>query len=157
MPRAQPDALQERNAFLCLLQTPLESMCGLRPHSILVLPFSKTWVGTMKIYPHYTSDGHKLRVTLCLVAYIFMQVFRPFVSLRMFPLVGTSGLEPPTSRLSGVRSNHLSYAPIVWRSLCMASLVRSSRPHPASNATRPLPFRFTFLRVLAVAACHWWR
>ena len=27
-------------------------------------------------------------------------------------LVGTSGLEPPTSRLSGVRSNHLSYAPM---------------------------------------------
>ena len=27
--------------------------------------------------------------------------------------MGTSGLEPPTSRLSGVRSNHLSYAPIV--------------------------------------------
>ena len=27
-------------------------------------------------------------------------------------MVGTSGLEPPTSRLSGVRSNHLSYAPM---------------------------------------------
>ena len=27
-------------------------------------------------------------------------------------VVGTSGFEPPTSRLSGVRSNHLSYAPI---------------------------------------------
>ena len=27
-------------------------------------------------------------------------------------LVGSSGFEPPTSRLSGVRSNHLSYAPI---------------------------------------------
>ena len=27
-------------------------------------------------------------------------------------LVGTNGLEPSTSRLSGVRSNHLSYAPI---------------------------------------------
>ena len=26
-------------------------------------------------------------------------------------VVGTSGLEPPTSRLSGVRSNHLSYEP----------------------------------------------
>ena len=26
--------------------------------------------------------------------------------------MGLSGLEPPTSRLSGVRSNHLSYAPI---------------------------------------------
>ena len=28
-------------------------------------------------------------------------------------LVGSSGLEPPTSRLSGARSNHLSYEPIV--------------------------------------------
>ena len=27
-------------------------------------------------------------------------------------LVGSSGLEPPTSRLSGVRSNLLSYEPI---------------------------------------------
>ena len=27
-------------------------------------------------------------------------------------LVGSRGLEPPTSRLSGVRSNHLSYEPI---------------------------------------------
>ena len=26
--------------------------------------------------------------------------------------MGSSGFEPPTSRLSGVRSNHLSYAPI---------------------------------------------
>ena len=28
-------------------------------------------------------------------------------------LVGSSGLEPPTSRLSGVRSNHLSYEPTI--------------------------------------------
>ena len=28
-------------------------------------------------------------------------------------LVGTSGFEPPTSRLSGVRSNHLSYKPML--------------------------------------------
>ena len=27
-------------------------------------------------------------------------------------MVGSSGLEPPTSRLSGVRSNHLSYEPM---------------------------------------------
>ena len=27
-------------------------------------------------------------------------------------MVGLGGLEPPTSRLSGVRSNHLSYEPI---------------------------------------------
>ena len=32
------------------------------------------------------------------------------------PLVGRGGLEPPTSRLSGVRSNHLSYRPLKARS-----------------------------------------
>ena len=37
-------------------------------------------------------------------------------------LVGTSGLEPPTSRLSGARSNHLSYAPL-WLFLAVPSLV----------------------------------
>ena len=36
-------------------------------------------------------------------------------------LVGSSGLEPPTSRLSGARSNHLSYEPIkLFR--CISSL-----------------------------------
>ena len=30
----------------------------------------------------------------------------------LFSVVGLSGLEPPTSRLSGVRSNRLSYKPI---------------------------------------------
>ena len=30
-------------------------------------------------------------------------------------LVGSSGLEPPTLRLSGVRSNHLSYEPMSGR------------------------------------------
>ncbi len=29
-------------------------------------------------------------------------------------LVGSSGLEPPTSRLSGVRSNQLSYEPMLF-------------------------------------------
>ena len=36
-------------------------------------------------------------------------------------LVGLSGLEPPTSRLSGVRSNRLSYKPI-WSSAVQLSL-----------------------------------
>ncbi len=32
-------------------------------------------------------------------------------------MVGLGGLEPPTSRLSGVRSNHLSYKPINYHSV----------------------------------------
>ena len=36
-----------------------------------------------------------------------------FASLTQAILVGLRGLEPPTLRLSGVRSNHLSYKPIV--------------------------------------------
>ena len=38
--------------------------------------------------------------------------FVQFAIGQLALLVGSSGLEPPTSRLSGVRSNHLSYAPI---------------------------------------------
>jgi hypothetical protein len=41
-----------------------------------------------------------------LLLFLFMQFSR-------YTLVGSSGLEPPTSRLSGARSNHLSYEPIV--------------------------------------------
>ena len=32
----------------------------------------------------------------------------------LLPLVGSSGLEPPTSRLSGARSNQLSYEPMAF-------------------------------------------
>ncbi len=35
----------------------------------------------------------------------------PAFFLLLSQMVGSSGLEPPTSRLSGVRSNHLSYEP----------------------------------------------
>ena len=40
-------------------------------------------------------------------------------------LVGSSGLEPPTSRLSGARSNHLSYEPIQYRGVSSLHLVAS--------------------------------
>ena len=40
---------------------------------------------------------------------VLYSVFRVY----RFALVGLGGLEPPTSRLSGVRSNQLSYKPIL--------------------------------------------
>ena len=39
-------------------------------------------------------------------------LFKSFKSHDVPDTVGLSGLEPPTSRLSGVRSNRLSYKPI---------------------------------------------
>ena len=41
---------------------------------------------------------------------VFNEHFLPWD--RSLEVVGSSGLEPPTSRLSGARSNHLSYEPI---------------------------------------------
>ena len=39
--------------------------------------------------------------------------YTPILGIKLNQsMVGTNGLEPSTSRLSGVRSNHLSYAPI---------------------------------------------
>ena len=57
-------------------------------------------------------------------------------------LVGSSGLEPPTSRLSGARSNHLSYEPIKH----FLSLVRwlgssSSTPGGDEEDRTPDPLR----------------
>ena len=44
--------------------------------------------------------------------YIFPILYSSIFKINM---VGSSGFEPPTSRLSGARSNHLSYEPIWWR------------------------------------------
>ena len=90
---------------------------------------------------------------------------------RLSLLVGLSGLEPPTSRLSGVRSNRLSYKPIIpdqvltlapapldGRSLrrLRALLVPSQKAAPFSGvcsdcpATLSLPFRFRSIAGLCV-------
>ena len=52
----------------------------------------------------------------CLASHSSLFLYSVFKVLAdSCPVVGSSGLEPPTSRLSGVRSNHLSYEPM---SLC---------------------------------------
>ena len=57
--------------------------------------------------------------TICFVS--FYSVFNEHVLVTFVTLVGPSGLEPPTSCLSGTRSNLLSYEPM-W-------LVRSDLCH----------------------------
>ena len=58
----------------------------------------------------WAQDGH---VHLSLSALLsFAALALPFLCATFMALVGSNGLEPSTSRLSGVRSNHLSYEPI---------------------------------------------
>ena len=50
-------------------------------------------------------------------------------------MVGLGGLEPPTSRLSGVRSNHLSYRPLLYMTaIDCAIIARASSPGTYSLA-----------------------
>ena len=51
-------------------------------------------------------------------------------------MVGLSGLEPPTSRLSGVRSNQLSYRPILER-------VKGIEPSSSAWKAEVLPLNYT--------------
>ena len=48
-------------------------------------------------------------------------------------MVGRGGLEPPTSRLSGVRSNHLSYRPILARHAEAGGLVEPIGIEPMTS------------------------
>ena len=49
-------------------------------------------------------------------------------------MVGRGGVEPPTSRLSGVRSNHLSYRPSAAQA---AFQQRKARKWPAQLSLQP--------------------
>ena len=67
-------------------------------------------------------------------------------------LVGSSGLEPPTSRLSGVRSNHLSYEPISYFGVSRSSLafggddgIRTHDPLLAGQVLSQLSYTPIFL------------
>ena len=55
-------------------------------------------------------------------------------------LVGSSGLEPPTSRLSGVRSNLLSYEPKPSDSLGGDERVRTDDPLLAKQVLSQLSY-----------------
>ena len=106
---------------------------GIHPALFLTLPIFK-WVSVL--FKNCSFPTRKISlsrislVALLVVSYLHFSIlfsscsvlFQEQVSAKVLLLlisilemVGTSGLEPPTSRLSGVRSNHLSYAPVWWR------------------------------------------
>ena len=62
---------------------------------------------------HYLNNHVFLNYLFVYTFFSLYSVFNEQCCLNHFViLVGSSGLEPPTSCLSGTRSNHLSYEPI---------------------------------------------
>ena len=59
-------------------------------------------------------------------------------------VVGSSGLEPPTSRLSGARSNHLSYEPL-WSQPGGDDGIRTHDPLLAGQVLSQLSYTPMFL------------
>ena len=61
-----------------------------------------------------SGDGEIRTLDPLLARQVLSQLsYTPTGQLVLCIKVGLSGLEPPTSRLSGVRSNRLSYKPIL--------------------------------------------
>ena len=63
------------------------------------------------------KDLYGIRLVRGLVPRLRITLLREFCQPP--GLVGSSGLEPPTSRLSGARSNRLSYEPIPFGALTL--------------------------------------
>ena len=81
--------------------------CGIRTHARFYTPDGfqdRSLQPDLGNPPINSPYGIRTRVTA-----VKRRCLNPLTNGPNF--MGTSGLEPPTSRLSGVRSNHLSYAP----------------------------------------------
>ena len=69
-------------------------------------------------------------------------------------MVGSSGLEPPTSRLSGARSNQLSYEPFLPTRLGGDERVRTAGLLLARQALSQLSYTPASASVLVVVVSH---
>ncbi len=81
-------------------------MCSFGSFSNIVVYFTFLIVFLHNLVVYFYTHLHSaliifIRFSRCKFKFLFQKF-----------MVGLSGLEPPTSRLSGVRSNRLSYKPI---------------------------------------------
>ena len=89
---------------LLRLSVPRHSPCALCSLTMFVLWFF------LKLFKIAVSFSYLYFYCLSFTLLVLFGFQSAIPSFRL--LVGLSGLEPPTSRLSGVRSNRLSYKPI---------------------------------------------
>ena len=120
----------------------LTSLCVVKV--LLSCAFRRWWAAFLE---SLSAVGLYFRLSAC-----FLCLSK--LALHLSVLVGLSGLEPPTSRLSGVRSNRLSYKPISWFERWFPTL-----PGPAVSSPSVGPQAFFFRRV-PFPNCPpqvWWR
>ena len=86
----------------------LSLLLSLFRENLLVL-FSTLEIEVITLFLFKKTNFLLISLSLSLFLY---SVFMVRNSAYKCAVVGLGGLEPPTSRLSGVRSNHLSYKPI---------------------------------------------
>ena len=65
--------------------------------------------------------------------------------ISLYPM-GLSGLEPPTSRLSGVRSNQLSYKPLCWWLISVSTIFYMNRHYSIPMYVCIMPVAFLVIR-----------
>ena len=66
----------------------------------------------------------KLSLQRIFLGYVVLTYLYNYVQFSKNNMVGLNGLEPSTSRLSGVRSNQLSYRPKFWEMFNLSKLNR---------------------------------
>ena len=66
------------------------------------------------------------RIVPLLLSFCYIVQFSKYMFPTIWLVVGSNGLEPSTSRLSGARSNHLSYEPISVAGLSILRLSQTS-------------------------------
>ena len=104
----------------------LSKISVLHPELTLWVPSSVTWKQKSIRKKWWRWTGSNRWPPACKAGALPAEL-HPQISDR---LVGLGGLEPPTSRLSGVRSNQLSYRPIQETGDRNQETVKNSR-HPA--------------------------
>ena len=118
--RTKSKALSEPKVIrFSRLHSPMQ---GSRRHRLVYLTWNKTTCSAVpEGTPGYRPDAVEpvvLIYSLCTMSKSCVRLDGKTLQQVLYGqiggLVGRGGFEPPTSRLSGVRSNQLSYRPIWW-------------------------------------------